>query len=75
MIRHTPSRVSKNSLRRNARLARRSTTQADIFEYIEMLYNRTRRHIHLGGVNVLGVEKWWKPNPEMKRYIETYLRQ
>ena len=24
---------------------------ANIFEYIEMFYNRTRRHSHLGGVS------------------------
>ena len=29
----------------------RDLTKADIFEYIEMFYNRTRRHSHLGGVS------------------------
>jgi putative transposase len=25
--------------------------KSDIFEYIEMFYNRTRRHSHLGGIS------------------------
>ena len=29
----------------------RDLAKADIFEYIEMIYNRTRRHSHLGGVS------------------------
>jgi putative transposase len=29
----------------------RDLAKADVFEYIEMLYNRTRRHSHLGGVS------------------------
>ncbi len=29
----------------------RDLAKADIFEYIEMFYNRTRRHSHLGGVS------------------------
>ena len=30
----------------------RDLAKADIFEYIEMFYNRTRRHSHLGGVSL-----------------------
>jgi len=29
----------------------RSLARADIFDYVEMFYNRTRRHSHLGGVS------------------------
>ncbi len=29
----------------------RDLAKADIFEYIEMFYNRTQRHSHLGGVS------------------------
>ncbi len=29
----------------------RDIAQADIFDYIEVFYNRTRRHSHLGGVS------------------------
>jgi putative transposase len=29
----------------------RSETRADVFDYIEIFYNRTRRHSHLGGVS------------------------
>ncbi|MCL8336784.1 IS3 family transposase, partial [Klebsiella pneumoniae] len=29
----------------------RDLARADIFEYIEVFYNRSRRHSHLGGVS------------------------
>ena len=29
----------------------RDLARADVFDYIEMFYNRTRRHSHLGGVS------------------------
>ncbi|MEC8990306.1 MAG: IS3 family transposase, partial [Candidatus Latescibacterota bacterium] len=29
----------------------RDLTKADVFEYNEIFYNRTRRHSHLGGVS------------------------
>jgi putative transposase len=29
----------------------RDLTRADIFDYIEILCNRTRRHSHVGGVS------------------------
>ncbi len=29
----------------------RELAKADIFDYIEVFYNRTRRHSHLGGVS------------------------
>ena len=29
----------------------RALAGADIFDYVEMFYNRTRRHSHLGGVS------------------------
>ena len=29
----------------------RSLARADIFDYVEMFYNRTRRHSHLGGIS------------------------
>ena len=28
-----------------------ATFRADVFDYIEVIYNRTRRHSHLGGVS------------------------
>ena len=34
----------------------RSLAKADIFEYIEMFYNRTRRHSHLGQVSPAAYE-------------------
>ena len=36
---------------RRASAGRRDLAKADIFEYVEMFYNRTRRHSHLGGVS------------------------
>lgn len=35
----------------------RDMARADIFDYIEVFYNRTRRHSHLGGVNPEAFEK------------------
>ena len=29
----------------------REMTRADVFDYIEVFYNRKRRHSHLGGVS------------------------
>jgi len=29
----------------------RDLAKSDVFDYIEVFYNRTRRHTHLGGVN------------------------
>lgn len=34
----------------------RELAKADVFEYIEMFYNRTRRHTHLGGVSPAAFE-------------------
>ena len=36
---------------RNQVYRTRDLAKADIFEYIEMFYNRIRRHSHLGGVS------------------------
>jgi putative transposase len=35
----------------------RDLARADIFDYIEVLYNRTRRHSHLGGVSPEAFER------------------
>ncbi|CAI1690475.1 Uncharacterised protein [Serratia fonticola] len=35
----------------------RDMARADIFDYIEVFYNRTRRHSHLGGVSPEAFEK------------------
>lgn len=35
----------------------RDMARADIFDYIEVFYNRTRRHSHLGGVSLEAFEK------------------
>lgn len=35
----------------------RDLARADIFDYIEVFYNRTRRHIHLGGVSPEAFER------------------
>ena len=44
------SSLKKERIRR--RIYRtRELAKADIFDYIEMFYNRTRRHSHLGGVS------------------------
>ncbi|HIE9409521.1 TPA: IS3 family transposase, partial [Klebsiella pneumoniae] len=35
----------------------RDMARADIFDYIEVFYNRARRHSHLGGVSPEAFEK------------------
>ena len=35
----------------------RALARADVFEYIEMFYNRTRRHSHLGGISPEAFER------------------
>ena len=35
----------------------RELARADVFEYIEAFYNRTRRHSHLGGVSPEAFER------------------
>ena len=35
----------------------RHLARADIFDYIEVFYNRTRRHSHLGGLSPEAFEK------------------
>jgi putative transposase len=35
----------------------RDLARADVFDYIEVFYNRTRRHSHLGGVNPEAFER------------------
>jgi len=35
----------------------RDLARADVFDYIEMFYNRTRRHSHLGGVSPEAFER------------------
>jgi putative transposase len=35
----------------------RDLARADVFDYIEAFYNRTRRHIHLGGVSPEAFER------------------
>ena len=35
----------------------RELAKADVFDYIEMFYNRTRRHSHLGGTSPEAFER------------------
>ena len=44
------SSLSEERIRKKGYRAR-NLANTDIFEYIEMFYNRTRRHGHLGGVS------------------------
>ncbi len=44
------SSLKKERIRKNV-YRTRGLAKAEIFEYIEMFYNRTRRHSHLGGVS------------------------
>ena len=44
------SSLKKERIRKKVNRTR-ALAKADVFEYIEMFYNRTRRHSHLGGVS------------------------
>jgi putative transposase len=44
------SSLKKERIRRQV-YRTRDLAKADVFEYIEMFYNRTRRHSHIGGVS------------------------
>ena len=44
------SSIKKERIRKKV-YRTRQLAKTDIFEYIEMFYNRTRRHSHLGGVS------------------------
>jgi putative transposase len=35
----------------------RNQAKADVFDYIEVFYNRVRRHTHLGGVSPEAFER------------------
>lgn len=35
----------------------RDLARADVFDYIEIFYNRTRRHIHLGGIGRIAISR------------------
>ncbi len=45
-----PNRLKKERTRKQI-YRTRDQARADIFDYIEMLYNRRRRHSHLGDVS------------------------
>ena len=36
----------------------RAEAQSDVFEYIEVFYNRKRRHGYLGNISPAAFEKW-----------------
>ena len=36
----------------------RADAQSDVFEYIEVFYNRKRRHGYLGNISPAAFEKW-----------------
>jgi putative transposase len=49
----------KNERVHGTRYRTRAAAKADVFEYIEMFYNRTRRHSTLGHISPLRfMEKW-----------------
>jgi putative transposase len=49
------SSLKKERVRK--RYKTRDLARADIFDYIETFYNRTRRHSHLGGVSLEAFER------------------
>lgn len=67
---NAPSESFFNSLKNErvhgARYATRDAARADIFEYLEVFYNRVRRHSSLGGISPASCYELW-----LKRQSET----
>jgi len=55
------SSLKKERIRRQIYRSR-SLAKADVFDYIELFYNRTRRHSHIGGVSPEAFETASKNN-------------
>jgi transposase InsO family protein len=51
------SSVHSKRAHQEADIQTRDMARADIFDYIEVFYNRARRHSHLGGVSPEAFEK------------------
>lgn len=57
----------KNERVHGTRYATRVEARANVFDYIEVFYNRSRRHSALGGVSPMAFhETWLKKQPEPK---------
>lgn len=68
---NAPSESFFNSLKNErvhgARYETRDEARADVFDYIEVFYNRSRRHSALGGISPLSFhEEWLRRHPEQK---------
>jgi hypothetical protein len=69
---NAPSESFFNSLKNErvhgSRYETRDAARADVFEYIEIFYNRVRRHTSLGGVSpALYYENWLKKQSQKRR--------
>jgi putative transposase len=68
---NAPSESFFNSLKNErvhgVRYETRDEARADVFDYIEVFYNRRRRHSSLGGVSPISFyEEWLRRHPEQK---------
>jgi putative transposase len=57
----------KNERVHGARYRTRDEARADVFDYVEIFYNRSRRHSALGGVSPVSFYDAWLKQPEPKR--------
>ena len=57
----------KNERVHGARYQSRDEARADVFEYIEVFYNRSRRHSALGGISPVSFYDAWLKQSEPKR--------
>jgi len=71
---NAPSESFFNSLKNErvhgARYETRNAARADVFEYIEVFYNRIRRHTSLGGISPVSCyEAWLKQQSEKRKAV------
>jgi putative transposase len=68
---NAPSESFFNSLKNErvhgTRYETRDEARADAFDYIEVFYNRRRRHSSLGGISPVSVYETWLNAQSMKR--------
>ena len=68
---NAPSESFFNSLKNErvhgARYQNRDEARADVFEYIEVFYNRVRRHTSLGGVSPVTYHQTWLEQSQLKQ--------
>jgi len=64
----------KNERVHGSRYETRDAARADVFEYIEVFYNRVRRHTSLGGVSPVSFyERWLNQQSKTRQAAQVLL--